>query len=59
MKSLTGHDFAARSCCDLDPNGSDPNFAHETLFQYGDHFCEILLKSDLSYEMDMNLVRMD
>jgi len=33
--------FAARSCCDLDLQGSDPNVACNTASQYGDHFCEI------------------
>jgi hypothetical protein len=27
-------------------NGSDPNVAHDTLSQYGDYFCEIVVKSD-------------
>ena len=40
-----GHDFAARSCFDLDLQGSDPNVAHDMSPQYGDHFCEIVLKS--------------
>jgi hypothetical protein len=46
MKLWTGHDFAARSCCDLDLQGSDPNVVRYTSSQYGDHFCEIVLKSD-------------
>jgi hypothetical protein len=57
MKLWTGHDFAARSCCDLDLQGSDPNVARDTSSQYGDHFCEIILKSDSklhSYWPDMN-----
>ena len=40
------HDFAERSCCDLDLQGSSQNVAHDTLSQYGDHFCEIVSKSD-------------
>ena len=36
----TGHNFAARSCCDLDLQCSDPNAARDTSSQYGDHFCE-------------------
>jgi len=40
------HNFAARSCCDLDLRGIDPNVARDTLTQYGDHFCKIFLKSD-------------
>ena len=46
MKLWTGHDFAARSCCDLDLQGSDPNVAHDTSSQYGDYLCEIVSKSD-------------
>ena len=42
---MAGHDIAARSCCDLDLQGSDPNVARDTLSQYGDHFCEIFFKS--------------
>ena len=45
-KLWAGHVFAARSCCDLDLQGSDPNLAHDIATQYGDHFCEIVLKSD-------------
>jgi len=41
-----GHDFAARSCCDLELQGSDPNIARDTSSQYDDHFCEIFSKSD-------------
>ena len=36
--------FAARSCCDLDIQGSDPNVACDTASQNGDHFCSIVLK---------------
>jgi len=46
---MAGHDFAARSFCDLDLQGSDPNVAWDTLSQYGDHFCEMFLKSDFKY----------
>jgi hypothetical protein len=46
MKLWTGHDFAARSCCDLDLQGSNLNVACDTSSQYGDHFCEKVLKSD-------------
>ena len=45
-KLWAGHEFAARSHCDLDLQGSDPNVAHDMLSQYGDHFCEIFSKSD-------------
>jgi len=38
--------FAARSCCDLDLQGSDLNFVYDTASQYGDHFCAIVLKWD-------------
>jgi len=41
-----GHDFAARSCSDLDLQSSDPNVARDTSSQYGDHFDEKVLKSD-------------
>jgi len=40
------HDFAARSRCDLDLQGRDPNVVRDTSSQYGDHFCEIFSKSD-------------
>ena len=43
---MGGHDFAARSCCDLDLQGSNPNVAPDTAPQYGDHFCKIVLKWD-------------
>jgi hypothetical protein len=38
------------SCCDLDLQGSDPNVACDMSSHYGDHFCEIVLKSDLKYQ---------
>jgi len=59
-KLLVGHDFAARSCCDLDLQGSDPNVVRDTSSQYGDHFCEIFSKSDFkypSYEPDTILLQ--
>jgi len=37
--------LAARSCCDLDLQDSNLNLACDTS-QYGDHFCDIVLKSD-------------
>jgi len=46
MKSWAGHDFTARSCCDLDLQGIDPNVASDMSSQYGDHFCETVVKSD-------------
>jgi hypothetical protein len=46
MKLSAGHDFAARSCCDLDLQGSDHNVMGDELSQYGDQFCEIVVKSD-------------
>jgi len=45
-KLWAGHDFAARSCCDLDLQDSDPNIACDMSSKYGDHFFEIVLKSD-------------
>ena len=42
------HDFAARSSCDLDLQGSDPNVARGTSSQYGDNFREIFVKSDFT-----------
>jgi len=42
----TGHVFAARSCCNLDLQCSDPNVARDTATQYGDQLCEIVLKWD-------------
>jgi len=47
---LAGHDFTARSCCDLELQSSNPNVARDTSYQYGDHFCEIFLKSDFKYQ---------
>ena len=40
------HELAARSCCDLDLQGSNQNVARDMSSQYGDHFCEIVVKSD-------------
>jgi len=40
------NNFAKRSCCDLDLQGSDPNVARDTSSQYGDQLCKIILKSD-------------
>ena len=41
------HDFAASLCYDLDFQGTDSNVVgSDTSSQYGDHFCEILVKSD-------------
>ena len=37
--------YATRSCCDLDLQGSNPNDARDMSSQYGDHFCNIVLKS--------------
>jgi len=45
-KLWAGHDFAARLCRDLDLFGRDQNVARDTSFQYGDHFCKIVVKSD-------------
>ena len=38
--------FAARSCCDLGLQGSNPNIARDKLSQYGDHLCKIVVKFD-------------
>ena len=40
--------FAARSCYDLDLQGSDLNVVRHTSSQNGDHFCKIFLKSDFN-----------
>jgi len=40
------NNFAERSCCDLDLQDNDPNVVRDTLCQYGDQFCKIILKSD-------------
>jgi len=40
------HDFAAKSCCDLDLLGSDQKVARDMSSQYGNHFCEIVVKSN-------------
>jgi len=45
-KLWEGHEFAARSCCNLDLQVSDPNLARDTSSQYGDHFSAKMLKSD-------------
>ena len=37
-KLCAGHDFAARSCRDLDLHGSDPIVERDMSTQYGDHF---------------------
>ena len=46
-KLWAGHDFAARSRCDLDLQGSYLNLARYMSTQYGDHFCELVLKSEI------------
>ena len=46
-KLWAGQDIAASSCCDLDLQGSDPNFARDTSSEYGDHFFEIVVNYDL------------
>jgi hypothetical protein len=43
---MGGPDFAARSCCDIDLQKSDIIVARDTSSQYGDHFCEKVVKSD-------------
>jgi len=44
MRLWARHDFAASSCCDCDLQGSDQNVALDMSYQYGDHFCEIVVK---------------
>ena len=48
---MASHDFAARSCCDLGLQGSNPNVARDKLSQYGNHLCEIVIKFDLKLQM--------
>jgi len=43
IKFWARHDFAARSCCDLGLQGSNPNVACDTS-QHEDHLCEIVFK---------------
>ena len=38
--------FGARLCCDIDLQGSDQNVNCDTASQYGNHFSEIVVKSD-------------
>ena len=45
-KLWAGHDFDARSCSELDLQGSNQNVACDMSSQYGDHFCEIVVKFD-------------
>ena len=45
-KLWAGLDFAARSCCDIDLQGSNQNVARDMSSQYSDRFCEIVVKSD-------------
>jgi len=40
-----GHGFAARSCCDHELQGSNQNVTRDMSSEYGDHFCEIVVKS--------------
>ena len=52
-----GHEFTARSRCDLDLQGRDTNVARDTSSQHGGHFCKIVSKSDFksqSYGPDTN-----
>jgi len=43
MKLRVGHNFAARVCCDLNLQGSNPNFMRNMSSQYGDHLYEKVL----------------
>ena len=45
-KFWDGHNFAARSCCTLDLQGSDQIVKRDMSSEYGDHLCEIIVKSD-------------
>jgi len=48
------------SCCDLDLQSSDPHVMGNTSSQYGDHFGEIVVKSDFklpSYGVDTILLQ--
>jgi len=56
-KLWSGHDFAATSCCDLDLKGSDLNVARDMSSQYGDHFCEIVLKAYFKFKEVKALTR--
>jgi len=50
----------ASSCSGINLQGSDPNVSRNTSSQYGDHFCEIVLKSDFktrSYGPDTILLQ--
>ena len=40
------HEFAARSCCDIDLQGFNPNVVRNMLSQYGDLFYEIVVNSN-------------
>ena len=54
------HVFAARSCCDLDLQVSDPIVVRDRSSQYGGHFCKIVLKSNFkkpSYGVDTILLQ--
>ena len=44
-KLWTGHD------CDLDLQCIDPNVVRDTLSHYGDHFCKIVLKSNIKNKL--------
>jgi len=49
-KLWAGHDFAAMSYCDLDLQGSDQIAVRDMSSHYGDHFCEIVEKSDFKLQ---------
>ena len=46
-----GHEFAARSRCDLDLQGRDPNVARDTSSQHGGHFCKKILNPTSNNEV--------
>ena len=54
------HVFAARSCCDLDLQGSDPIVVRDRSSQYGNQFCKIVFNSNFnkpSYGSDTILLQ--
>jgi len=57
---MSGHVFAARSCCDLDLQGNDRNVVRDTSSLYGDHLGKIVVKSNFklpSYGADTILLQ--
>jgi len=50
------HDFATRSCCDLGLQGSNQYVARDTLSQYGDHSCEIVVIFDFKSSYGLKII---